>query len=360
MSDFIRKRGERYYPMIYLGYIQGKRKYKSGGGFDSRREAKDELLKMQNMKNNNSVLLDAKDMLFKDVAEQWYELHAKQIYSTRTLERYEGILKNSITPIFSNVKISALEPLHIQRFLMTLKSAAPASVRKIYYVLKSILDKAVEWKIIEESPCKGITLPTVKEIEFSVWDSLQIQDFLKIIKDTKWYIPFLIAFTTGMRQGEICGLKWSDFNENQGELSVVRSMLRDGTLKDTKTKSSKRKIVLLQKTLDVLKSQKEFLLENNKYKKNSFITIHDDGEPIRPENLGKTFQKFIDANNLEKIRFHDIRHTFATTLLKNGTNPKIVSEILGHSDVQTTLNIYSHVLPDIQKDTMASLEKILF
>lgn len=168
-----------------------------------------------------------------------------------------------------------------------------------------------------------------------------------------------------MRQGEICGLKWSDYNTITGDISVSRSMQRNFKLKDTKTKSSRRKIVLLKKTKLALDYQKRCQEENEnllgkQYINSGFICTHNNGESINPENLGKTFKKLIKEYKLEPIRFHDIRHSFATILLQNGTNPKIVSEILGHSDVQTTLNVYSHVLPDLQKDTMQQLEGILF
>ena len=365
MSDYIRKRGERYYPMIYLGYIDGKRKYKSGGGFDKRSEAKEELLKMQNKLKKNSIMIETDDMTFGELAEQWYEMHAKPTVSYRALENYRGILNNSLIPAFGNIKLKSIQPIHIQRYLMTLKDIAPATVRKYFYVLKSILDKGVEWNILDISPIKGITLPALTTKEIKVWDNTQINEFLNIVKGTKWYIPFLLAFTTGMRQGEICGLRWIDYNEKTGDIYVSRSMLRNFTLKDTKTKSSKRKIVLLQTTKSALAIQMELQEKNkdllgDKYKDSGFICTHDNGEPINPENLGKKFKKIIKEYKLAPIRFHDIRHSFATILLKNGTNPKIVSEILGHSDVQTTLNVYSHVLPDLQKDTMQQLEGILF
>ncbi|ADZ83546.1 site-specific integrase [Cellulosilyticum lentocellum] len=365
MSDYIRKRGNRYYPMIYLGYIGGKRKYKSGGGFDKRSEAKEELLKMQNKIKKNSIMIEADDMTFGELAEQWYEMHAKPTISYRALENYKGILNKSLVPAFGNVKLKTIQPIHIQRYLMTLKHLSPATIRKYFYVLKSIMDKGVEWKILEISPIKGITLPSLTTQEFTVWDNVQINKFLNIVKDTKWYVPFLLAFTTGMRQGEICGLKWSDYNTITGDISVSRSMQRNFKLKDTKTKSSRRKIVLLKKTKLALDYQKRCQEENEnllgkQYINSGFICTHNNGESINPENLGKTFKKLIKEYKLEPIRFHDIRHSFATILLQNGTNPKIVSEILGHSDVQTTLNVYSHVLPDLQKDTMQQLEGILF
>ncbi len=385
MSDYIRKRGGRYYPMLYLGYIDGKRKYKSGGGFDKRSEAKEELLRMQNKLKKNSIMIETDDMTFGELSEQWFEMHAKATYAYRTLERYKGILENSLIPAFGNVKLKIIQPLHIQRYLLSINHMSPASMRKNFYVLKSILDKGIEWNIISESPIKGITLPTITTPEFKVWDSTQVQRFLTLVENTEWYMPFIIAFTTGMRQGEICGLKWIDYNPSTGDLSIVRSMQRNWELKEPKTKSSKRKVVLLEQTKKALSIQlsyqeynkKLYSKQNKEYIDKGFINTHKDGSPINPENLGKAFKRIIKNHNkkvkeemtsnntfhdiiFEEIRFHDIRHTFATILLKNGTNPKIVSEILGHKDVQTTLNVYSHVLPDLQKDTMKQLESILF
>lgn len=359
----IHKKGEKYYPILYLGKDSlGKKKYKWLSGYKKEKDAEKALRKA--LKDyDDGLYLNVNDMTVEELCEQYFEIYIKTL-SYRTEERYKSIINNSIIPMLGKAKIDEIKTIHIQRYLHTLNDKAPATVKKHYYVLKKMFEQAVKWNLININPCEGVVLPKEKRTEMKVWDKETINEFLKIVKGTKWYIPFLIAFTSGLRQGEIAGLKWQDFNKEENTLYVVRTMQRNFELKATKTKSSMRKIVLMDSTIEALKWQLKWQEENKKtfdeYKDTGFICTHENGKPINPENMGKAFNKLVKSNNLPSIRFHDIRHTFATLLLKNGTNPKIVSEILGHSNVQTTLNVYSHMLPDMQKETMERLQESLF
>lgn len=174
------------------------------------------------------------------------------------------------------------------------------------------------------------------------------------------YIPVLLAGTTGLRAGEICGLKWKDLDHENKTMRIQRAKDFDNTLKVPKTKASKRMIHLMDWVVEDLKkhqlSQKSKRLQFGKaYIKSDFVCTLDDGTPISTNYLTKTFPRKIKQHNFSKIRFHDLRHSFATISLANGVHPKVVQEILGHSNIQVTLSTYSHVIPVVHSESMSKI-----
>lgn len=170
-----------------------------------------------------------------------------------------------------------------------------------------------------------------------------------------------------MRKGEILGLRWKDCDLNNGKISIRQTQSRTSQgiiFQEPKTKGSKRQISIPDNVVQQLKKHKVDQNKNKLIFGSSFID-HDlvacieNGNPIDPRNLTRHFTRMIKASMLQKIRFHDLRHTHATILLQLGEHPKIVSERLGHSKISITLDIYSHVIPDMQKDTASNFEKAM-
>jgi len=177
----------------------------------------------------------------------------------------------------------------------------------------------------------------------------------------------LLAFETGLRQSEITGLKWSDINIEKGLLSVKRNYSYDDskkslTDKKTKTKNSVRTIVLFDNTIEQLKKQKQKqrldkLLLGELYADTDYVCTSSTGNPINPHYISKRFAQAIKKYNYKRIRFHDLRHSHATLLLKDNIHPKIVSERLGHSSISITLDTYTHVSTDIERNALLSVNK---
>lgn len=360
------KKGLKYYAIIYLGIdALGKKKYKWSKGFEKRKDAEKELSIMLAMyHDNNASGVITNDLTFSELAEEYLEI-ALNSTAKRTYDRYSEII-TSVNQIFGSIMIVDIKTVHIQRYLTSLKYKA-ATKRKIYQVMSNVFNIGINFNLLKSNPCTGIVLPKLDHPEMIVWDKDQITYFLSQIEVDypKWYIPYLIAFTTGMRAGEICALKWKDFDSISKIIVVQRSMLHDWTLKETKNKSSKRKIVLSSTLASALVRQQTELMDalqvmNIRDLDSKFICVHESGSPINPQNISKNFIKLAKKYALPRIRFHDARHTFATMMLKNGTNAKIVSEILGHSSINTTLGTYSHILPDIQGHAIELFEKNLF
>jgi integrase len=186
------------------------------------------------------------------------------------------------------------------------------------------------------------------------------------------YIPILLASTTGMRLGEICGLRWKDVNLDNKIIFVTRQLQDvEGELKllELKTATSKRSIPMLEETkkaLEELQAIQEYnKSKNKKYDKRGFIVCKEDGTPYDPEYISRNYRrvmkeyKICTELDIPYIRFHDLRHTYATLMLTADVNPKIVSSLLGHSTVSMTLNTYSHILPNFNQEAISKLENLL-
>lgn len=365
MRGSIVKRGSKYSIVIYLGVDEhGKKRQKWFSGYDKMKDAEKDLPKKL-LEVEQGYYFGTGEMYLKEVIEEW-KTYASKNLSPQTYDRYDSILKLSIIPKLGNMKISKIKTLHLQKYVNDLvdEGKAYGTINNHYFCLKSILEQAVKWQLITHNPILGIVKPKKEHKPFQVWTVDTVKEFLSIIEDKPYYIVFLIALTTGMRQGEICALRWEDYNEDEGVITVTHSMQRNMELKAPKT-GRKRKVLLMDETKKALKKQKirqkELkLLLGHEYTDSGYICTNSNGQPYNPKNLLATFKNIVNKHNLPLIRFHDLRHTFATIALQNDINPKIVSEILGHSKIQMTLDLYSHVLPEMQKEATTKLEKMMF
>lgn len=238
-------------------------------------------------------------------------------------------------------------------------SLSDENIRKVHTIINDSLNKALKWEIISKNPVAVVDSPKVSKKEIQFWDESEIKEFLKASKDSRYYCVFLLALTTGMRQGEILGLRWRNVDETNRTLSIVQTLSHDGKSLNAgaKTSAGNRKISIDKETLNqIVKLKDQYKQEaeygSGIYKDHGLVISTSVGTPLSPRNLLRSFDSIIKKGNLKKIRFHDLRHTHASLLLKQGVNPKIVSERLGHANIRITLDKYSHLLPNLQKETV--------
>jgi integrase len=194
------------------------------------------------------------------------------------------------------------------------------------------------------------------------------KQLLEYVKETKnrYYIDLLLALMTGMRQGEILGLRWRDVGLNRKMISVRQSLSHDG--KDfgpPKTQCSIRSIRIDDSTIEMFKQHRKLITKDKWHAKelyvdNDLVVCTIIGTPYMPRILDKLWNKLRDKAKMRKITFHDLRHTHASLLLKNNVHPKVVSERLGHSSIQITLDLYSHLFPNMQIDAVDGIGKMIF
>ncbi|MCY8087243.1 site-specific integrase [Bacillus sonorensis] len=271
----------------------------------------------------------------------------------------------------------------LQKFvndLSTIKGLKPSSVKKVFDPLKIALDRAVKLELISKNPAKAVVLPKITREEMTVWTKEDVERFLNFAQKDRVFMLFHLALTTGLRQGELLGLKWKDIDMEKGLLRVVQVITREGELKPRgKTAAATRTVTLMKETIRLLKKQKaliasEKLRAGKDYQDLDLVVPSSKGTPLLHRNTNRTFDRLIreynamaklkEVNKIEvptlpKIRFHDMRYTHATLLLLADVNPKVVAERLGHTKVSVTLDTYSHVLPNMQEGVAEKLSFIL-
>lgn len=353
----------RYYIVVDLPHLKGqKRKQKWIPAGTSYRDAEDQLPGiLLDLKSKH--YLTAKNVRLKDVADDYLFKNQKRLAAS-TYKRYAAIIKE-LKNYFGDTTMQEIDPYMVEQYFKSLveKDLSPATISKYRVVLTQLCDFAMELKIIGTIPIAKFKLKShSNSYDFQVWSSEEINQFLGHIKGTPLYMPVFIASQTGMRLGEVLALKWSEIDFANRQLTVRYSVNVDGSLKTTKTKQSRRTIKLMKSTLQELNEhkltqKKNKLLYGTDYFKNDFICTFDNGKPISRNYVTTTFPRKVKQLQFPKIRFHDLRHSFATIALSNNVHPKVVQEILGHSSIRTTLDTYSHVIPTMQEQSLEVLEK---
>jgi integrase len=183
---------------------------------------------------------------------------------------------------------------------------------------------------------------------------------------SRYSIVFLLAIYTGMRQGELLGLRWSDIDFEKRTIHIQQTLSHDGKelRPHAKTKSSIRSVAISQETISALKKHRNLIKQEkmflgSEYRDHDLVICTSLGTPVNPRHINKVWDHFLKKIDVPKITFHDLRHTHASLLLKQGTHPKIVSERLGHSSIQMTLDTYSHLLPNMQETAAQGLDQML-
>lgn len=350
--------------------ITGKRKQIRRRGFESKRNALDEMTKLRAEVLENEFQ-DLTKMTYERFMEEWFQERKNTLQKT-TFEIHSIYYRKFIKPKLGQLKVQQIAPIQIQKFINELvneTSYSEHTIHLIFRIVSASLKKAKVLKLIKHNPADGITLPKIKKREMSIWSLKQVNHFISkssnISRLTRCYIGFLISIFTGMRQGEILGLRWQDIDFETQTIFVRQTLTQDAELKSgAKNEASVRSIHIPYKLVDELRAHRkqvvlERLLHGQSYHDNDLVVCTRNGKPMIPRNFRKEFYNLTEKVRLPKIRFHDLRHTHATILIQQNVNVKLISERLGHSDIETTLNTYSHVLPDMQKSVSDKLDKII-
>ena len=294
--------------------------------------------------------------------DRWLQVTAKPSIAPSTYERYEGVVRLHLKPFIGHMQLAKVEPVHIEG-LYAEQEQKGVSIRNRELggvILQSALKHAVTMKLIQFSPCPDVPKHRPEKKEMLVWDQEETAAFLKTAEGTRHYAFYTVALSTGMRLGELFALEWRDIDLNGGFLTVQRTLEEIGSnirVKPPKTAKSRRRIDLPQFAIEALLNHKRAMLAEGFIK--SPVFCNTNGDYLRRTSFRRrSFMPLIKKAGVPQIRLHDLRHTAATLLLISGTNPKIVSERLGHATVAITLDTYSHVLPTMQKQAADQLDQL--
>lgn len=368
MSGSVKREGNSWYYVFSLGKdSNGKRKQKKKRGFKTKKDAQKALTEAMNSFFKGTYIEPSKT-LFQDYLTEWFQTKRRSI-GIQTAQVYEHYLNSRIIPKLGNIAIAELSTLHIQSYINNLQEngLSSSTVKKNYEIIRNSLEHAIDFGLIQNNVALKVKLPKAERKELMVWDEDEVNRFLQTAKEDRYYIVFYLAVTTGMRQGEILGLRWSDVNLKDGLLSIRQTLSHDGKtfINGAKTKASLRTIALSEATIKKLQNHKmissqEKLAIGPGYLNHNLVISTQIGSPVNPANIRRSFNRLTEVACLPRIRFHDLRHTHASLLLSKGINIKVISERLGHSNIKITLDTYSHVLPTMQKEAMQKLDEMVF
>jgi len=293
--------------------------------------------------------------------ENWLENVHKPTIRLSTYLNYRKLLKNYLVPGLGKVKIHRLTPQQVQGFYSQKISQglAPKTVNNIHGVLHKALDNAVKWNILARNVCDAVTPPRIPRKEKNVLAKQQAHTLLEEVRAHRLEALLTLAITTGMREGELLALHWQDINFEDCSLQVKRavSYLKGYGYVESEPKTAKgrRMIKLPVFVVDILMRHKVQQEEQRRevgdaWIEKDLVFTNAQGYFYSASTLRKVFRRFLVSIGLPHMRFHDLRHSAATILLIMGVHPKIVQEILGHSQITMTLDVYSHALPSKQED----------
>jgi len=302
---------------------------------------------------------------------RWLEDTVRPSYRTATYTLYEMIVRVHINGRIGAVRLQNLRPQHVEQMLGDMeRSGASGTMRqKSRGVLHKALKQALRWRLVATNACEAVDKPRTSHKPMKVLDAEQTRQFLEEAKFDRLRALYVLALATGMRQGELLGLQWEDVHLDERSLSVRHTLTRtygkareEGKtfeLTEPKTDAGRRRIDLPNVAVRALKEHRAHMLAEG-LRASPFVFCSIDGKPLVKGNVvNRSFRPILKRANLPNIRFHDLRHTAATLMLKCNVHPKIVQSTLGHANVAITLNVYSHVLPTMQREAADKLDAIL-
>lgn len=329
------------------------------------------LEKLEQLKEKCGVQLTGKvkaEMAFGDWLDFWYQQYAKQTLRPTTQSGYENMIYNHIITDIGKIPLNKLTQNDLQQFYTRLKNGgrkvrtelygkglSDRMVRGCHAMCRKALEKAVADGIIRINPAIGCKLPPKKAKEMQVLTREEMQRFMAQAKADGYFELFLLELCTGMRRGEIVALQWDDLNMQTGELHICRQATTvHGSIHicAPKTKSSIRTVIL---PLDIVKILAEYKKRINS--RWMFPSPVKEDAPYHPSAIRKVLDRTLERAECKHVRFHDLRHTFATTALANGMDVKTLSAIIGHISSETTLNIYTHITDNMQRSAANKIEQ---
>ena len=302
--------------------------------------------------------------------------HVKPRVSPKTYERYEQVCHKNLAPLLGAVLLPKLKPAQIsEAYAKALVSGrregtgglSPRTVHHMHVILKGALAQAVKWEMLVRNPAAAVDPPKVGHAPMNTYDLSQTAELIEAVRGKRILVPTILAVLCGLRRGEIVALRWRNIDVAAGQLAVVQSAEQTKAgIRYKEPKSGRARTLALSATVvaelkahRILQAQ-ELLRVGKRLSDNDFVVAQADGSPLRPHSLGQEWVRFLaGSTTLPRVRFHDLRHAHATHLLASGVHPKVASERLGHSKVGITLDLYSHVLPNMQTDAVALVDDAL-
>jgi integrase len=346
----------------------GRRGQKQVGGFRTKKGAQAALNDALSAIQHGTYVAPSRQTLgaFLDM---WIE-GARNELALTSWTGYRDMIRRWITPHLGSKRLVELTPIDVKVWHSALLDhggvgGRPLSVRSVQYahrVLHRALADAVRWNLIPINPASGARAPRVQRAELTVWTSDEAARFLRHVANERLSALWVLALHTGMRRGELAGLRWKDVDLDDGTLTVAqqRTNANHEVVIAAPKGRSQRQIVLAPATVAALRQHRaeqlrERLALSEAWADTGYIFVEEAGQPYHPHSYLTMFRRACARADVPPIRLHDLRHTMATLALQAGVHPKVVQEQLGHSAINVTMDVYSHVPQAVRRDSARTI-----
>lgn len=382
MRGHIVKRRSLYYAVIYEGVdpASGKERHRWYPAGKTRKGAEKVLGDLVKRHHDGDYRAPDRITLGDYLTERWLPTKRAQLRRS-TFDSYTRNVKNHVVPRIGGIPLQKLTPEDLDEFYAGLLAdgklngkqggLSVKTVRYIHTIIRKALSDAQRKGSVQRNVADLADAPKLSSAPrrpMKVWTAEQLREFIEGIADNRLYPAIYLSSSTGMRRGEVLGIRWEDIDLDGLRLSVRHSVLNvayEIEISEVKTSSSRRTVDLDPRTVAVLKAWRKTQLQERvalglRPKDDSLVFADPDGRPVHPDLYSQTFDRLVAAADVPRIRLHDLRHTHATILLKEGVPAKVVSERLGHANVAFTMSVYQHILPGMQADAAHIFANIVF
>lgn len=380
MRGHFRKRGEKWYFWAELEPgSDGRRRQVSKGGFRTKKEAEKAFADLRDQVRRGEYVAPSTVTVATYLKDEWLPA-VKASIRPATWDHYRAMVEGYVVPYLGARRLGEVLPSQLNAFYADLlvrgrrnrgaslqPGLSPKTVRHVHTMLHKAFADAVKWGRLPRNPAGRAEPPRPRTAEMRVWDTSQLRRFLDHVAEDRLFAVWLLLATTGMRRGEVLGLRWSDVDLDSARLSVVQTLIlvnREVLFSEPKTARGRRSIALDASTVSELRrlrrvQTEERLRFGELYEDHGLVACHEDGSLISPRLFAAWFTQRARDAGLPPIRLHDVRHSYATAALAAGVPAKIVSERLGHSSIAITLDTYSHVLPNMQEQAAEQVAQLI-
>jgi integrase len=377
MRGSIRKRGGTYTYVLDLppDPVTGRRRQKTKGGFRTKRECQAALNEAIMTVQTGTYVEASRRTVRSFLLEEWLPDREPPKLRPTTYANYQTQITTHVVPGLGSVELQRLSPAQLNAFYRSLlaegrrdgRGLAPKTVKNIHAILHRALKDAVRWGYVVRNVADAVEPPKGRSPEMQVWTPEQLRAFLTHARTDRLYAAWLLVATTGMRRGELAGLRWVDLDLDAGRASPRRPRVVVNyavEVSEPKTARGRRSVALDALTVAALREHKERQAEDRAvvgpgWQDSGLVFTRPDGAPIHPDLISDWFGRLAREAGLPKIRLHDVRHSYASAALAAGIPAKIVSERLGHATVQITLDTYSHVLPGLDAQAAETVARLI-
>src|SRR5215204_877138 len=316
---------------------------------------------------DRGFVFDGGTLSLEDYLTRWLRDSVKDTVRRSTFVQYVSVVNRHLIPALGRLKLKALTPVHARSLYREKLDAglAPRTVQYIHVTLHKALKQALMDGLIPRNIADAVKAPQAHKKEVNPLSPSEVTALLSAASGDRLEALYVIAVHTGLRRGELLGLRWSDVDFESGTISVQRSLDKDGTFNPPKRNKSRRTVKLTGQAAEALKGHRtrqneERLQLGALWEDYGLVFPNRLGKPMNADNLyHRGFKPLLQKAGLSGFTFHSLRHTCATLLLSKNINPKIVQEMLGHATISQTMDTYSHVMPGMQDSAATALEEAL-